>query len=226
MLDSIFSTSVIETNITFTELMISTSSSLILGVLIAKIYMYQGKYSKGFVVSLGILPAIVQLVIMLVNGNLGTGMAVMGAFSLVRFRSGAGTARDISHIFLAMAIGLATGMGFIAIALIFLIAIGGMSLLLSHLPFGESSSKIRLLKITIPDHLDYTEVFEDIFNHYTHQTTLNRVKTTNMGSLYELTYEIELIDETKQKAFIDELRCRNGNLNIICGRPLLDKEEL
>jgi len=225
MLESVFLTTT-ETVITIQSLLICTITSLILGVAIAKIYMCQGTYSKGFVVTLAILPAIVQLVIMLVNGNLGTGMAVMGAFSLIRFRSAAGTARDISHIFLAMALGLATGMGLITIAIIFLLIIGGTSLLLFKSDFGKFKNSRRMLKIVIPDDLDYTTVFDDIFNEYTQNVNLNQVKTTNMGSLYELKYEIELIDDSNPKAFIDALRCRNGNLNIVCGRLLIEKEEL
>ena len=143
-----------------------TAASLVLGIVIAVIYMYRNTYTKGFVVTLALMPAIVQMVIMLVNGNLGTGVAVMGAFSLVRFRSVPGTAREISSIFLAMAVGLATGMGYLAIAVLFVAVLGIASIVFTVSPFGAGNVLERSLRITIPESLDYTEVFDDIFNKY------------------------------------------------------------
>lgn len=213
-------------SVTLESLLICTLASLILGLGVALIYMYRNLYSKSFVVTLALLPAMVQIVIMLVNGNLGAGVAVMGAFSLVRFRSIPGSAREISSIFFAMAIGLATGMGYVAIAVLFLILIGIMNLLLNTLRFGEQKEAEKELKITIPENLDYTGIFDDLFDKYTKKAELIRVKTTNMGSLYELHYHIVTRNSDIEKSFLDELRCRNGNLNIICGRIPLRRDEL
>lgn len=199
--------------------------SLILGLIIAGIFMYRNTYTKGFVVTLALMPAIVQMVIMLVNGNLGTGVAVMGAFSLVRFRSVPGKAEEISSIFLAMAVGLATGMGYIGIAVLFVIIMGVASILLSVSRFGEQKSDTRLLRITIPESLDYTSVFDEIFKQYLKKWELKQVKTSNMGSLYKLDYEVNLKNSGEEKKMIDDIRCRNGNLEILLGRPVSSKEE-
>jgi uncharacterized membrane protein YhiD involved in acid resistance len=162
----------------------------------------------------------VQVIIMLVNGNIGTGVAVAGAFGLVRFRSAAGTAREISMIFLAMAIGLATGMGYVLIAALFFCIMAAFLLLLQQLRFGCEKENVRELKITIPENLDCDGLFDDLFRVYTYEAELERVRTSNMGTLYELDYKVILRDEHKIKAFLDELRSRNGNLNISCGRPV------
>ena len=164
------------------------------------------------------LPAAVQVVIMLVNGNIGAGVAVAGTFSLVRFRSAPGTGREISAIFLAMAIGLATGMGYVTLAVLFFLILAGVMLLLTAVKFGRGQEAARVLKITIPEDLDYDGLFDDLFERYTGSHSLEKVKTTNMGTLYELRYRITLKKEPVPKAFLDELRCRNGNLNIVCCR--------
>lgn len=226
MLNQLVSNSITSGKIEMTNFLICTLASLILGLVSSFIYMYKNKYSKSFVITLAILPAMVQIVIMLVNGNLGTGVAVMGAFSLVRFRSVAGSAKEISSIFLAMAIGLSTGMGYIGVAIIFLGIIGVATILLSNSKFGEQKETEKQLKIVIPESLDYTEVFDDIFEKYTTNVELVKVKTTNMGSLYELFYDITLKEIKNEKKFIDELRCRNGNLNILCSRVFIKKDEL
>lgn len=209
-----------------TSFIICTVASLILGGGIAGTYMYRNQYTKGFVTTLFLLPAMVQMVIMLVNGNVGAGVAVMGAFSLVRFRSVPGSAKEISSIFLAMAVGLATGMGYIAFAAVFAFIICGVMIVLNLSDFGEMSPQFRILKVTIPENLDYTAVFETVFEEYVVQQQLIKVKTTNMGSLFRLEYTIELKDPLQEKQFIDALRCLNGNLEIICGRPIIGKEEL
>lgn len=213
-------------SITFIQMVLCTFTSLLLGFAIAAVYMHRNVYTKNFVVTIVLLPAIVQAVIMLVNGSLGTGIAVMGAFSLIRFRSAPGTAKEISSIFLAMAIGIATGMGYIYYAIGFTIVIGGVILILSNISFGERKNTIKTLKITIPENLDYSEIFDEIFHKYARKADLEVVKTTNLGSLYELQYTIELRDIKEEKAFIDEIRCRNGNLNIICGRIPVNRDEL
>lgn len=218
--------SILTETMNVTTLALCTGASFALGIIGALIFMYRNTYSKNFVITLALLPAIVQVVIMMVNGNVGTGVAVMGAFSLVRFRSAPGGAKEIGAIFLSMAIGLATGMGYIGVAAVFLVLYGIASIALTALPFGESPRAMRELKVTIPESLDYTGIFDDLFKLYTSKSTLVRVKTTNMGSLYELTYHIIISDTTKEKELIDKIRCRNGNLNITCGRVPVGKEEL
>ncbi|HWP52173.1 MAG TPA: DUF4956 domain-containing protein [Clostridia bacterium] len=225
MLESILTTT--STGVTTMQsLLACTVASIILGIGVACVYMYKNVYNRNFVITLALLPAMVQVVISLVNGNLGTGIAVLGAFSLVRFRSVPGSAREISSIFFAMAIGLATAMGYILYAFIFLLIIGAMTILLTVIRFGDSRSQEKDLRITIPEDLDYTGIFDDLFTTYTRRAELIRVKTTNMGSLYELRYHIVLKDENAEKQFLDKLRCRNGNLTILCGRIATGKDEL
>lgn len=218
--------SVLGMEITLPALLLCSLVSLVLGVAAALIYMYKNTYSRSFAVTLALLPIMVQAVIMLVNGNLGTGVAVMGAFSLVRFRSVPGSAREIGAIFLAMALGLATGMGYLLIAAILLSLVGITTLLLVSIRFGAPRRTEKELKITIPESLDYEGLFDDLFKEYAVGAELVRVKTTNMGSLYELCYHISLSGSAIPKAFLDALRCRNGNLNILCGRVSTAKEEL
>ena len=188
--------------------------------------MVKNTYSKGFVVTLALLPAIVQVVIMMVNGNIGTGVAVAGAFSLVRFRSVPGNARDIVSIFFAMAVGLATGMGYLFYALLFLVIIGVVNVALLCSRFGDGKANVRTLKITVPENLDYEGLFDDLLQQYATSYTLEKVRTTNMGSLFELSYTVRLKGDMPPKAFLDALRCRNGNLNIAVSRPHTVKEEL
>lgn len=212
--------SILGSEITLPVFLICTGVSLLLGLGTALLCMYKssGSRSQSFVLTLAMLPAIVQMVIMLVNGNIGAGVAVAGAFTLVRFRSVPGTAREIGMIFLTMAIGLATGMGYVVLAVIFFLIMAVFSLALTCLHFGEESSHERELKITIPESLDYDGLFDDLFRKYTLSARLDRVKTSNMGTLYELDYRIVLRGETVPREFLDEIRCRNGNLNIVCGR--------
>lgn len=225
MLNTI-SSSVFQQALTLSGVLLCTVVSLILGIGVACAYMTEKLYNKGFVVTLALLPAMVQIVIVMVNGNLGAGVAVAGAFSLIRFRSVPGSARDISSIFFAMAIGLATGMGYLFYAFIFFIIIGAASIILSKSKFGSENQSIHTLRITIPENLDYEGLFDDLFVKYTNSAEIDRVKTTNMGSLYELSYRIQLKTQTVPKEFFDELRCRNGNLNIICARQSTVKDEL
>lgn len=214
------------TDISPSYLILCTAVSLLCGVGVALTYMYRNTYTKNFVVTLALLPSMVQLVIMIVNGNLGAGVAVMGAFSLVRFRSIPGTAKEISSIFFAMAIGLATGMGCLSIALLFLTVVGLMTLFFNTISFGEQKRAERDLRITIPENLEYNGLFDDLFADYTKKAELIKTRTTNMGSLYELTFRILLNNKEQEKEFIDKVRCRNGNLSIVCGRVSSQKEEL
>ncbi len=216
----------VEGNLTMQNGLLCTVVSVALGVLIAAIYMQQGNYSKNFVVTLAMMPVLVQVVIMLVNGNVGTSVAVLGTFGLVRFRSVPGTSREIANIFFAMAVGLATGMGYITFAVAMVVVVGGMFLILGKTSFGERKYDEKDLRITIAEDLDYTDIFEDIFQEYTSKCSLEQVKTTNLGSMYELRYHITLKDAKKEKEMIDQLRCRNGNLTIICGKRSTIQEEL
>lgn len=228
-MDSLFS-SILSTgedsSISALNLFICLFTALGLGVVIALIYMFRSYYNKGFVVTLALLPAIVQMVIMMVNGNLGTGVAVAGAFSLVRFRSTPGTARDITSIFLAMAVGLATGMGYIGAAVVFVLVMGIVSIILNLSNFGSSRGVEKSLRITIPESLDYNSVFDDVFNKYLRKWEIVQVRTMSMGSLFRLEYRIVVKDLSQEKQMIDDLRCRNGNLEILCGRISSSKEEL
>ncbi len=224
-LDSIF-TSILATEVTVRSFLICMVVSIILGFFISVLYTYKNRYTKSFVVTLAIIPAVVAMVIMMVNGNIGAGVAVAGAFSLVRFRSVPGTAKEIGAIFLAMGAGLALGMGYVGFAVLFVLLISLINLLLTISPFGETSAHARVLTITIPENLDYSGVFDDLFDTYTTENSLNRVKTTNMGSLLKLTYEIELVDIAHEKQFIDAIRCRNGNLEIVMAKHSAGSGEL
>lgn len=202
------------------DFLICTAASLLLGLVAACIYMYRNNYNKSFVVTLALLPAVVQLVIMLVNGNLGAGLAVMGAFALVRFRSIPGSAKDIAAVFFSMAIGLATGMGFLAIAAVFTVIIGLATIIYNSVSFGQPKQSSQQLRITIPEDLDYQDIFDAVFEEYTVSHNLVRQQTSNMGSLYKLCYNVQLKKDTNPKDFMDELRTRNGNLEIALGREV------
>lgn len=202
--------------ISITDFLLCLGTALVLGLVMALAYMLRTRYTKSFVVTLALLPAVVCIVIMMVNGNVGAGVAVAGAFSLVRFRSVPGTAKEICTLFLAMGAGLICGMGYLGFAVLFTLIMCAMFLLYNLLDLGskKNAATYKTLNITIPEDLDYSEVFEDIFAAYTVSCELVRVKTTNMGSMFRLTYNVSLRDPLKEKEMIDRLRCRNGNLEI------------
>lgn len=202
------------------------SASIAFGLIIAFVYSFRNSTSKSFVMTLALLPAIVQVVIMLVNGSIGAGIAVMGAFNLVRFRSVPGSAKEICSIFLAMAVGLATGMGYLLLAGILVVVICTIQLIFSFIKIGDKTSVKKELRITIPESLDYTGVFDELFEQYTKSNELVEVKTANMGSLYKLRYIVILKEQSQEKQFIDDLRCRNGNLEISCCRAAFNQETL
>ena len=212
--------SLIGTELTLSVFLICTAVSLVLGIGLSLVSQFRACSTQSFAVTLAVLPMVVQVVIMLVNGNIGAGVAVAGAFSLVRFRSAPGTAREIGVLFLGMAIGLATGMGYVGLAALTFVIAAAALLALAALHFGQKGSGERILKITIPENLDYEGLFDDLFAQYTTAHTLVKVKTSNMGTLYELEYRITLPEGQIPKAFLDALRCRNGNLNIVCGREI------
>lgn len=215
MLESLFVQTTTASSIELVSLLASIATSVALGFVLALVYCFKSRHTKSFVMSLAILPAIVCVVIAMVNGNVGAGVAVAGAFSLVRFRSAPGSARDIAFIFLAMCVGLVAGMGYVAFAVIVTAVLSAVILAyqaLSMGPLGESTD--RTLRITVPEDLDFSGLFDDLLEHYTTYNELVMVKTTNMGSLYKLVYNVGLRDLTQQRALIDEIRCRNGNLEV------------
>ena len=216
---------VIPSAMTVSAFLICLLGALVLGVLTALVFSFRSEHSGNLPFALVLVPPIVTLVIMMVNGNIGAGLGVAGAFSLIRFRSAPGTARELSGLFTGTAIGLACGMGYVGIAALFFLVVAVTVLALTLLRFGEKSRSYRHLRITIPENLDYDGLFDDIFEKYTVDHELHKVKTTNMGTLYELSYHIHIKGSDVSKDFIDALRCRNGNLNIVCGRES-DKDML
>jgi hypothetical protein len=208
------------------EFVICTCISLGLGIIIAFIHSFKNEYSKNMLLALLVLPAIIQTVIMLVNGNVGTGVAVMGAFSLVRFRSTPGNAREITSIFLSTVTGLAMAMGYVGVAALLILVVGASTIAVSLMGLAMPARGTRVLKILIPENLDYTTIFDDLLEKYTAKADLDRVKSTNMGSLFELQYNVVLRAGANEKEFLDELRVRNGNLSISLGRPVVNREEL
>ena len=210
--------SIIGSPITLGSFLACILAAFVLGILAALVFSVGNKYTSSWKISIALLPAVVSVVIMMVNGNLGAGLAVAGTFALTRFRSMPGSAKEVTGLFFAVSLGLICGMGYIGIAVIFFVVMSAVVLVLTKVRFGEADSAIRTLRITIPENLDYDEIFDDLFKEYTRYHEMVRIKTTNMGTLFELTYDVILKDPNTSKQFIDELRCRNGNLNIIFGR--------
>lgn len=227
LFSGVFNTTTTEV-IAVPQFLLCVAVALVIGIFLALVYTYKAKYTKSFVVTLALLPAVVCVVIMMVNGNVGAGVAVAGAFSLVRFRSVPGTAKEIGTIFLAMGAGLICGMGYLGYAVLFSIILGCAMLLLNKLNIGldKSIEKDRVLRITIPEDLNYTGVFDDLFEKYTEKFEIISVKTANMGSLFKLKYNVTLKNLNEEKDFIDDLRCRNGNLEISMARQEMTGSEL
>lgn len=204
------------TTITVGNFLLCLGVSLILGLVMAFAYMYRNRYTKSYILTLALLPTVVCVVIMLVNGNVGAGVAVAGAFSLVRFRSAPGSAKEICALFIAMGTGLIAGMGYLGYAALFTVVMCAVFLIYTHLNFGtdKHSRVYKVLTVTIPEDLNYSNAFDDIFEKYTQTHQLVRVRTTNMGSMFRLTYHVTLVDPMQEKEMIDAIRCRNGNLEI------------
>ena len=223
MLDNLFSS--VLTNGTFTgsTFVLMTMVALVCGLIIAGTYLLKKHSSKSFLITLILLPPIVELIILLVNGNLGAGVAVAGAFSLVRFRSVPGKGQEITGIFLAMTVGLASGMGYIGVALLFTVMVSVISIILNNIKIGENGEK--LLKITVPENLDFEGKFDNTFEKYLKSYTYEEVRTTNMGSLYKLTLSVVLKDHISTKEFLDEIRTGNGNLDVSLGR-MIEKNDV
>lgn len=216
------------TSISMAQFAASFGTAALLGIIIAIAYMYNTRYSKSFVVTLAMLPAIVCVIIAMVNGSIGAGVAVAGAFSLVRFRSVPGTAKEICAIFLAMGTGLITGMGYLGLAAVFTIILSLAIAITNKLDLGtkRNSDKYKSFRIMMPEDLDYTGVFEELFDEYTSSYELVNVRTTNMGSMFRLTYDVTLRDPAKEKELIDKIRVRNGNLEINVSRQATAATEL
>lgn len=209
--------SVMTNPIQVSTFLICLVTAMILGVLTALVFFYRSRHSVGFAISLAILPMVVCIIIMMVNGNIGTGIAVAGAFTLVRFRSVPGKAIEIAALFVAMAIGLILGMGYIGVAVMFFALAAVFVLVLTRVNFGAAGRGEKQMKITIPENLNYDGLFDDLFKQYTNRIQLRQIRSTNMGTLFELTYDVVFKDASVPKEFIDDVRSRNGNLNIIIG---------
>ena len=227
MFSSVFGTAdSLVSSVSASSFLLCSVVSIVLGLVIAGVYMFRHRYSKNFVVTLALLPLIVQMVITLVNGNLGAGIAVMGVFNLVRFRSIPGSAKDIGSVFLAMAIGLATGMGFIGLAVLFTIIVAIVNVVYVCTPFGKPAEPGKRLCVSVPEDLEFDGMFDDILGRFTSSHELVEIRTTNMGSLYQLEYEIRMREPGLEKRMIDEMRTMNGNLKITLGRAPMAKEVL
>lgn len=207
-------------------MMLAIGVSLLLGLVIAKVYQFKTVYSKSFVMSLALLPTLIAIVIFLVNGSLGAGVAVMGAFSLIRFRSAPGGAKELVSIFLVMTIGIAIGMGYLVFATVFTLIMSLVMLLLEVVNFGQMKHSMRQLTVVIPESLDYESIFDDIFNKAVNHVELANVKTSDMGSLFKIKYIIQLNGRMTEKELIDALRTRNGNLEIAISRYITKENEL
>lgn len=200
------------------DALICIGVALVLGLIISTIYIISDRkkrISTNFAITLVILPAVVAIVIMLVGSNVARAFSMAGAFALVRFRSVPGDSKDIASVFFTMAVGLSAGLGYVTFAAIVTVVIGLVYLLLMITGYGVVKNIEKTLKITIPENLNFNGTFDDVFKEFTNNFTLDRIRTTNLGSMYELTYLVTVKKDIDEKKFIDELRCRNGNLNII-----------
>lgn len=222
MFNSIFDST--SAGLSITTGLICAGVALALGIVVAITHMKTSQTSKGFLVTLATLPLLVMAVMIMINGNLGTSIAILGAFSLIRFRSIQGHAKELLSIFFAMMVGLACGMGHVLFAVVITVIAVLAIVFFSCTTLLEPNKRQRVLKIVIPEDLDYEEVFDEIFDKYTSDTKLVQMKTVNMGSLYKLTYRITLKSDIKEKEFLDELRVKNCNLKVLLSHPCLEEE--
>ncbi len=217
MFDSIFTTADAETVLSLPGMLIALGVAFVLGLAISLVYMKTHRThnpSQSFALTLVILPVVISVIILLVGNNVARAFSLAGAFSIIRFRSAPGDPKDITYVLLCMAVGLATGMGFVAYAVVVALILYGIMLLLELTKFGQSKGNLKTLKITIPEDLNYEHRFDDILAEYTQSSTLRKVRTMDLGSLFELNYSVTMKNDVSEKAFLDALRCRNGNLNI------------
>ena len=215
MLETIISSTTGE-SFTLVNALIVIFASIFLGLVISCVYMKTNKKNNnsGFTITLVMLPVIISIIILLVGNNVARAFSLAGAFSIIRFRSAPGDPKDIAYVFFTLAVGLTCGMGYIGYAAIFAIILSALMFILNSLNFAEPKGKSMQLKITVPEDLNYDGVFEDVLDRFTTSYSIDRVRTRDFGSLFELSYSLQLKPETNQKNFLDELRCRNGNLNI------------
>ncbi len=217
MFDSIFTTTDAETVLSLPGMLIALGVAFVLGLAVSFVYMKTQKNrqpSESFALTLVILPVVISVIILLVGNNVARAFSLAGAFSIIRFRSAPGNPKDITYVLLCMAVGLATGMGFVAYAVVVALILCGIMLLLEFTKFGQSKGQAKTLKITIPEDLNYEHSFDDILAEYTQSSTLRKVRTMDLGSLFELNYSVTMKKDVSEKAFLDEIRSRNGNLNI------------
>lgn len=226
MLNNILTSTISGMEVTILQLLLMLFSSLGIGFMIAKVHMFRNSYTKNFIFTVALLPILVSAVIMIVNGNLGTGITVAGAFSLVRFRSAPGNAREIATIFFAMAAGLAVGMGYIFYAVLFTLFVSLAMVMYTSMKFGDAIENVKQVNITVPEYTDYTKDFNEVLEKFTSQHRLDRIKTTNLGSLIEVSFMIQEKNQYKEKEFLDELRLLNGNLPIVLQPAGNGNEEL
>ncbi|WP_308689113.1 DUF4956 domain-containing protein [uncultured Streptococcus sp.] len=226
MFDQLFNDVFTGTTINPASMFGAIGVGLVLGLILAKVYQYKTVYSKSFMMTLVMLPTLIAIVIFLVNGSLGAGVAVMGAFSLIRFRSAPGGAKELLAIFLAMTIGIAVGMGYLIFASVFTIIMSVVMLLLETVNFGQMKHSMRQVTVVIPESLDYETVFDDIFQKATNYVELANVKTSDMGSLFKIKYIVQLNGTMTEKELMDALRTRNGNLEIAISRYVTKENEL
>lgn len=218
--------SIFANSLTLGTFLIAVISSIVLGFIVAITFMYKNTYTKSFISALILIPAIETVVIMLVNDNIGVGLSVAGSFALIRFRSVKGNAKELLAIFLAMTIGIICGTGYIALAVIFTLLLCIVIFVLALTDFGKQSDNDRYLKITIPESLNYEEAFDEVLNRYTRSYELDGIKTLALGSIFRLDYKIIMKDSKQLKDMINELRTRNGNLEIMCGKNSTNRDEL
>lgn len=216
---------ILTTPITFVELIIMFASALILGILTALVFSFKNKLSSSLSLTLVILPVAMSVVVVMINGNLGIAVAVAGGFTLVRFRSIAGTGREISAVFSVMTLGVICGMGYIGIAAIFFVVVAALVIVLTLLHFGERKNE-KLLRITIPEDYDYVGLFDETFKKYGIIASIEKIKTTNMGSLIDVTYKVSLPGNTLTKDMLDDIRTQNGNLCVMLSSFEEEREKL
>ncbi|MBQ4568673.1 MAG: DUF4956 domain-containing protein [Ruminococcus sp.] len=213
-------------SLTIKSVALCALASLVLGVISALVYMRKSSCTKNFAITIALLPIIVQALIMLVSENMGAaGIAALGVFSLVRYRSQPGNSGEILAIMLSMAIGVACGLGYVTFALSLTAILCLMWLLLFAIRFGENKTE-KQLRISIPETLDYNNFIDDLFDAYTKNHTLLSVRTKNMGSIFELTYNVSIKNEAQEKAFLDGIRTRNGNLPVSLSRAVQTSTDL
>ena len=228
MLEEILSTPVIQTNLTLYGVASVAAASIILGLIISMVYIKTNEkngYSSGFATTLVMLPLIICIIIMLVGNNIARAFSLAGAFSIIRFRSAPGEPRDISYVLFTLAIGLSCGMGYIAYGVLFTMILCCLMIILDKAKFGKTKNKNMQLKITLPEDLNYENVFDDVLNKYSKSWSLKNIRSRDFGALFEITYLISLNEAANKKEFIDELRCRNGNLNIVLTMSGLEEKQ-